>query len=84
MGTIFGLTVVMGEMGVNGVLTKAVSDYFDSVEKSADGCEMQHVSNEAEQVHFKFNNTFIALSPNTNHCSLSFHFNRLKSLNQIH
>ena len=37
-----------------GLLTNAVTDDFDPVQESQDGCQMQHVCNEAEYVHFKF------------------------------
>ena len=37
-----------------GSLTNAVTDDFDPVEESQNGCQVQHVCNEAEYVHFKF------------------------------
>ena len=40
-------------MGVR--LTDAVACFFDPVEEEKDGSEMEHISDEAEYVHFKFN-----------------------------
>jgi hypothetical protein len=34
------------------VLTDAVPGVFDSVEEQQNGCQMEHVSNEPEDVHF--------------------------------